>query len=434
MGEYRYSLETGSKKHICPGCGKKRFVRFIDNETKQYLPDQFGRCDREVNCGYILKPNTGTLAQLKEGEKRIPPAYNQRIKPKIKTLPTYIPTDILKQSRKVYEQNKFVLYLLSLFGPDITQKLITNYHLGSSNSRWSGATVFWFVDVSGNIRAGQVKLFDNSGHTAKQFNSADEPKSCTSWVHSIIKYNLEKAGKLLPGWLLTYQEQGNYVSCLFGEHLLKIDPGKPVAIVEAPATAIVASVYLPQFIWLAVGSLSYLTVDRCEVLSGRNVVLFPDISKDGKAFDLWSKKARELTHITFFSVSDLLEQAATREEKLKGLDLRDYLTRYDFRLFQGAENTNNLHHPDYILTINGQEYTMISLICISHLGERFENNIMVTIALKKGGLGEILFNGNGELTINNSYLKINETFNKAFQPGLLNGINCLVQILTKANL
>jgi hypothetical protein len=64
---------------------------------------------------------------------------------------------------------------------------------------------------------------------------------------------------------------------LFGEHLL-IDKTKPVAIVESEKTAVIASVYLPQFIWVAVGSLTNLNAEKCNVLKGRTVTLFPDLN------------------------------------------------------------------------------------------------------------------------------------------------------------
>ena len=42
--EYRYILEKGSKKYICPNCGKKRFVRYIDIESNIYTDEMTERC------------------------------------------------------------------------------------------------------------------------------------------------------------------------------------------------------------------------------------------------------------------------------------------------------------------------------------------------------------------------------------------------------
>jgi len=115
---------------------------------------------------------------------------------------------------------------------------------------------------------------------------------------------------------------------LFGEHLLT-DKTKPVAIVESEKTAVIASVYLPQFIWVAVGSLTNLNAEKSSVLKGRTVTLFPDLN----GFERWSSRAKELSHLAKFTVSDLLECKATEAEKKQGLDLADYLIRFDFREF-----------------------------------------------------------------------------------------------------
>jgi len=138
-----------------------------------------------------------------------------------------------------------------------------------------------------------------------------EPFNHITWVHKALK---------LPAFELK--------QCLFGEHLLQ-DKTKPVAIVESEKTAIIASVYLPQFIWLAAGSLTNLNADKCKVLAGRTVTLFPDLN----GFDKWSSKVKELSPFATFIVSDLLECKATEAERNHGFDLADYLIRFDYREF-----------------------------------------------------------------------------------------------------
>jgi hypothetical protein len=349
--EYRFTLEPyggKSTRHTCPGCQKHHeYSRYIDTTTNEQLPPQYGKCNNIGKCGYWLDPYKDGYAKMiweKETEEDEKSEESEGVRQqglKAKKAPTpqqkplvFIPLELLKQSRDRYGENHFVQYLIRTFTPEMASHLISRYHIGTSNSRYQGATVFWFIDAKGRIRAGQVKQFDESGHTAKYVSKEGKTESCTSWVHSILKHKLKQSGQSLPGWLEEYTDQRNYVSCLYGEHLLQTEPAKPVAIVEAPATAIVASGYFPQFLWLAVGSLSYLTAGRCQALQGRNVFLFPDLSQNGKAYELWSTRAKELAHLAAFTVSDLLERNATPKEREQGLDLRDYLTRFDYRQFR----------------------------------------------------------------------------------------------------
>ena len=67
------------------------------------------------------------------------------------------------------------------------------------------------------------------------------------------------------------------------------------------------------------------------MLKGRTVILFPDLN----AFDKWSNKAKELSQLAIFTVSDLLERKATEAEREQGLDLADYLTRFNLEQFRG---------------------------------------------------------------------------------------------------
>jgi hypothetical protein len=210
---------------------------------------------------------------------------------------SYIASDKLIKSLKHYENNHFVEFLIKQFGIKITEDLISKYLIGSS-SFWKGSTVFWQIDIDGKIRTGKIMLYD--GYTGKRVK---EPFNHIQWVHKVLKI-----------------EPFELKQCLFGEHLIK-NNNKPIAIVESEKTAIISSVYFPNFIWLAVGSLTNLTKERCKAILNRKVYLFPDL----KAFDKWNMKAKELG----FQIFDFLENKATESEKNKGLDLADYLTTSD---------------------------------------------------------------------------------------------------------
>ena len=62
----------------------------------------------------------------------------------------------------------------------------------------------------------------------------------------------------------------------------------------------------------------------CQALANRRVTLYPDLG----AYPKWKAKAAELQACvkgSIFTVSDLLEVLANVEDRVKGLDLGDYL-------------------------------------------------------------------------------------------------------------
>lgn len=80
----------------------------------------------------------------------------------------------------------------------------------------------------------------------------------------------------------------NLCQCLFGLHLINEDYQKSIAIVESEKTAVMMSIFLPDFIWLATGSKSNFKL--LEPLKKRNCIAFPDKGE----FTNWSNKAKEL--------------------------------------------------------------------------------------------------------------------------------------------
>lgn len=304
--QFKYQLSPGSKKYYCPGCGKKRFVRYVDTSTGELLPEQFGRCDRAVNCGYHLNPYREQYGKDQQSNWTPPP-------PEPPKPASYISPEILKASLQAYEQNNFVMWLNTFLDNFTVKELTHKFRIGTSK-HWPGATVFWQIDNKGRIRSGKIMLYDQA--TGKRIK---KPYNHITWSHKAMKL-----------------ENFNLKQCYFGLHQLISEPGKPIAIVESEKTAIIASAYLPKFSWLACGSLTNLSEKMFVPLASKKVVLYPDLN----AFDKWQQKADELRVAypgTKIIISELLEKHCTQAEKENGFDLADYLTKYSVKSFQKPE-------------------------------------------------------------------------------------------------
>jgi len=310
MSEHKYILEPYkgmNTRYRCPSCQQrdKTFSLYIDTETGEHIHPTVGRCNRESNCGHHYTPKQYFQDNNISFDIPQPKAYKPRpVTPQPKPV-SFIPVEVFKASLKAHETNHFVQFLINLYGVEVASQLVSRYFIATSK-HWNGATVFWQIDIQGKVRTGKIMLY--SPTTGKRVKNLELP---VYWVHKALK-----------------QPEFELRQCLFGEHLL-IDKTKPVAIVESEKTAVIASVYLPQFIWVAVGSLTNLNAEKCSILKGRTVTLFPDLN----GFEKWNNKAKELSHLANFTVSDLLERKATEAEKKQGFDLADYLIKYDYKAF-----------------------------------------------------------------------------------------------------
>ena len=356
---HRYILEKGSKKHHCPDCNKKTFVFYIDTETGDYLPEQYGRCDRESNCSYHLNPYLDGYAkaiweQQQDNRSELPNNWKpkqKKVTPKPQPETVFFDFETFKQTLQPqrYEKNTFIQNLFYRvqfpFEFDEVTKVVQLYRLGTvANGYRAGANTFPFIDIKDNIRAVQVKQFDEQNHTTG-----------TDFLHSIIEKHHTRNNKPLPEWLEAYTKQDKRISCLFGEHLLSKYQSNPVALVEAPKTAVYGTLYfgLPEtaesLIWLAVYNKSSFSFDKLKVLQGRFVYVFPDLSKDGNTFKEWETKAKEYESLlpgTRFIFSYLLEQLAPERDKIEGNDLADYLIKQDWRLFRKRDIQEQPPQPE----------------------------------------------------------------------------------------
>lgn len=208
--------------------------------------------------------------------------------------PVYLSPALIDQAESLLERTTFYNFLLSEFGTDILTTLRA-YHVGGCKweywrekqvTNFGLATAFPIIDQAGNLHDFQLSPFAPDGHGIKE--PTDPKRKIKSWALARMKQSDHR-----PGW------------AFFGEHLLADRPTAPVAIVEAPKTAIIASYYYPEFVWLSCLSMQWInTAISVEPLRNRVVWLFPD--RDGA--EAWSDKAKELKSIGIDAgLSDFME-------------------------------------------------------------------------------------------------------------------------------
>lgn len=277
---YRYSLDKTSKKFICPNCKKKSFVKYFDNEDNAYLDHSIGRCDRESSCTYHKRPN----------EKNYALAFIEEIT----KIDSFINTIEVSKHRNEFRNNNFIQFLKQHFSNEKIREGILRYSVGTS-THWKGATIFWQIDNFGQVRTGKVMLYDSG--TGKRIKSQS---AHINWMHKILK---------LPNF--------NLRQCLFGLHLLNEYKGETVAIVESEKTAIMMSMFAPEYLWLATGSKANFKIGMLEPIKHYKIIAFPDKSE----FNDWSLRTNDLKNHGFkISCSRLIEDKNVES----GYDLADH--------------------------------------------------------------------------------------------------------------
>lgn len=339
---FRYILDPSPKKYICPECQKKRFVRYVDSETGSFLSGDFGRCDRKDNCTYHKAPPKGKLCFLihflainsitakaylatdPNGIKNVIPKSQIQEK---KGRDCWVSEWYLKQGNFSYLGNEskyfqdkaatiintesnlsrpeskpsfhgldlindlfienptpdnFTYFLFSHFENEKVKKAIRDYFLTGTGHYWHNSTVFWQIDEKERVHSGKIMHYNpNSGKRTKK------PYSRIGWMHKALK-----------------ADGFNLNQCLFGMHLLNTDYEKRLAIVESEKTAVIMSIILPDFLWMATGGHGNLNIDKIKELKKRDVILYPDLG----SFHDWEKQAATFRKDGFkVTVSKIIE-------------------------------------------------------------------------------------------------------------------------------
>ncbi len=242
---------------------------------------------------------------------------NKCLLPSLHTKPKmdFIPNEYLAKCRS--NNSSFVQSLVSagILTPEQAACAADLYHLGAMKD---GCVIYWQIDTDGRVRDGKVMQYGADCHRLKDHGA--------QWMGWLMRYRLKGAdGKFL------LSQEWQATQCLFGLHLMK-EKGegkneKLICLVEAEKTAVIMSQLRPGPIWLASGGEGQLTLDKLAPLLGHKVILFPDTDPDGKTFQTWQNIANEARRQLGLdiSISDLLEDFATPEEKSRKIDIADFL-------------------------------------------------------------------------------------------------------------
>lgn len=330
-------------RHTCPSCKQKlTFTLYIDGNTGKPIHNTVGRCNRENKCGYHYTPKqyfldnpersenqsniyrkqsvdcdnktdnstdkySEPLNQFKNIADLSPETINQSAEsPKTNIFDILREFDCIPRKYVINSasfDSNFVYFLRNYFPMEKIKKAAVDYALGTTQNK---RVIFWQIDINGNVRTGKIMQYNP--HTGRRVKNG---KGCITWVHSILKKRNRGIIKF------------DLCQCYFGEHLLRLYPDKPVAIVEGEKTAVIGSMIYTDFIWLASGSQHGLTTPKSKVLKGRNVVLYPDAG----CYQKWIGKMKRICSDVrcVMSVSELVEKHATDKELDDGYDIADYI-------------------------------------------------------------------------------------------------------------
>ena len=319
-------------RHVCPGCKQKQsFTLYIDGNTNKPIHRSVGRCNREISCGYHYSPReyfrdnpenglsyklrnnplSGKYQSKNNRDSILNPNFNIDTKPlsdkteflfeNKNSAIDYIPKKYLVNSAS-YNSN-FVCFLCNYFPREKIEEAVQEYALGATRNK---SVIYWQIDIKGKVRTGKIMQYNPE--TGKRVKNR---AGSINWVHSILKRRNPTFANF------------NLCQCYFGEHLLRLYPDKPVAIVEGEKTAVIGSIIYKEFNWLAAGNLNGLSVSKSEVLKDKYVMLYPDAG----CMEKWTRKMKDISSKipAKVTVSELIEKHATTKQLEYGYDLADYI-------------------------------------------------------------------------------------------------------------
>ena len=203
----------------------------------------------------------------------------------------------------------FCEFLVMEFDADTAKRIVTDYALGAIDKK----TICWNITPDGKVLGGQVIGFDVNGRVKNPWlesmmaTHSYEDISLMGWTgfqNDVTSISDFLSSDLGTGDLpYIYKETPS----LFGLHLTKTYPDRPIALTENHRAALIGYALQPDMNWLATGcNVRDLDINILRPLKGKSMVVFPT---NHNYYD-WQKLARQADWCNII-VSDMMESTST---------------------------------------------------------------------------------------------------------------------------
>lgn len=305
--EQQFVFDTKRNKDIITPCCSKKNTNLKFVNYKGY-PEIYGYC---FSCGKATLPPT--IYEDDKGNQyywntntskfeNVLQLYDKSVLQTINKIATsskndaikikYIDFQVVKKMLIRKPENNLLLYLRQHYSNKEVDDVKKKYYIGTNKTN---GTVMWNINIDSKVQKAKVFYYNNQGKRKQYFS-------------------------------VPYKNADGYYSCLFGEHLLKGN-SNPIILVESEKTAIVCAINFPEYTWLSYGGINGMTEDKMKILSGKNILIVPDLSEDARRITL--KKIEELKALNVYAkmwdVSNGMTDLELKNKKYYNLDLEDFL-------------------------------------------------------------------------------------------------------------
>jgi hypothetical protein len=269
----------------CHSCGKASLPPSIyeDDFGNEYYWDVINKKFENVLQLY----DKNVLQQVRSSV-----IHNDNCNTKDKINIKYVDFQLVNESVGSVSENNLLQYLRLQCGNEAIDQVQKMYYIGNTND---GGTVFWNINKDLKVQKSKICYYKKNGKRTSKFK-------------------------------VPFKNEDGYYSCLFGEHLLnKYD--KPTVLVESEKTAIVCAINFPDYNWLSYGGINGMTNDKMKVLSGKTILIVPDLSENAR--NIAERKVEELSSInidaTIWDLSKGMNDDELKEKGYYNCDLEDFL-------------------------------------------------------------------------------------------------------------